>query len=364
MTTTCLVKETQREPLYHQESSATLLIAGIWQLERKLGSGSFGEVYRAINFQTGETVAIKLELNHTHSQQLAFEAKLYKLMKGGIGIPKLLWFGEEGDYKCLVIELLGASLEDLFNTCLRKFSLKTILMLADQMIARIEYVHRKHYLHRDIKPDNFLIGSGQQCTKVYVIDFGLAKKFYDNRSRKHIPYKEGKSLTGTPRYVSISTHLGIEQSRRDDMEALAYVFIYFNCGQLPWQGIKALNKRQKYERICESKMSTPITVLCAGFPPEFAMYLSYCRRLKYTDEPDYTYLRQIFRNLYYRLNYIHDSIFDWIICKRSSDRQQQQRIQLSAAEGEGYKRILIEFQSSLHDENQHHLVTRQEQLVV
>ncbi|CAF4095511.1 unnamed protein product [Adineta steineri] len=295
----------------------TLLIANQWQLERQLGSGSFGDVYRALNIQTGEYVAIKLEANNTYSHQLAFEAKLYKLMKGIQGIPKLFWFGEEGEYKCLVIELLGPSIEDLFNLCQRQFSLKTILMLVDQMILRIECFHRKFYLHRDIKPDNFLVGINKDSTKIFLIDFGLAKKFYDHRLHKHISYKEGKSLTGTPRYVSISTHLGIEQSRRDDMEALAYVLIYFNRGTLPWQGIKAINKRQKYEKICELKMSITITNLCAGFSPEFAMYLNYCRRLYYTDEPDYFYVRHIFRNLSFRLNYQYDSIFDWILLKNS-----------------------------------------------
>ncbi|UJR32929.1 hypothetical protein I4U23_020390 [Adineta vaga] len=304
-----------------------LLIANLWQLERKLGSGSFGDVYRALNIQTGEYVAIKFEKNQTYSPQLAFEAKLYRILKCIEGIPKLFWFGEENDYKCLVMELLGPSLEDLFNLCKRKFSIKTILMLTDQMILRIECFHRKFYLHRDIKPDNFLIGIGNDSTQVsniiiimelfdvlqiFLIDFGLAKKFYDHRLRKHISYREGKSLTGTPRYVSISTHLGIEQSRRDDMEALAYVLIYFNRGTLPWQDIKALNKRQKYEKICELKMSIPITNLCADFSPEFAMYLNYCRRLYYTDEPDYSYIRQIFRNLSFRLNYRYDYVFDWI----------------------------------------------------
>ncbi|CAF0965669.1 unnamed protein product [Adineta ricciae] len=310
-----------------------ILIANQWQLERKLGSGSFGDVYRALNIQTREHVAIKLETNSNSLSQLTFEAKIYRLLQGIQGIPKIFWFGEENDYKCLVMELLGPSLEDLFYLCKRQFSLKTILMLADQMIVRIEYIHRKYYLHRDIKPDNFLIGIGNDSTKIFLIDFGLAKKFYDYRLQKHILYREGKSLTGTPRYTSvciafeifeenvciweISTHLGIEQSRRDDMEALAYVLIYFNRGTLPWQGIKALNRQQKYEKICELKMSISILNLCTNLSPEFAMYLNYCRQLYYTDEPDYSYIRQIFRNLSYRLKYQYDYAFDWILLEKS-----------------------------------------------
>lgn len=133
----------------------------------------------------------------------------------------------------MVIDILGPSLEDLFNYSSRRFSLKTTLMLADQMIARVEYLHAKNFLHRDIKPDNFLIGLGRKANLVYVIDYGLAKKYRDSRTNQHIPYREGKSLTGTARYASISTHIGIEQSRRDDMEGLAYVFMYFLRGSLP-----------------------------------------------------------------------------------------------------------------------------------
>lgn len=197
------------------------------------------------------------------------------------------------------MELLGPSLEDLFTFCSRRFTIKTVLMLADQMIGRIEFVHCKHFIHRDIKPDNFLMGIGRHCNKVgnerilifkiasikrwararffmfflflfflglnlqlFIIDFGLAKKYRDGRTRLHIMYREDKNLTGTARYASINAHLGIEQSRRDDMESLGYVLMYFNRGSLPWQGLKAATKKQKYEKISEKKMSTPVDILC------------------------------------------------------------------------------------------------------
>ena len=156
-----------------------------------------------------------------------------QVMQGGVGIPLVKYYGVEHDYNVMVMELLGPSLEDLFNFCNRKLSLKTVLLLADQLvnifytrdiilqmrhsfdcdsrlqISRIEFIHGKNFIHRDMKPDNFLMGLGKKGNLVYVIDFGLAKKFRDPRTHQHIPYREHKNLTGTARYTSINTHLGI-----------------------------------------------------------------------------------------------------------------------------------------------------------
>ncbi|GJN15397.1 hypothetical protein PR202_gb02308 [Eleusine coracana subsp. coracana] len=217
-------------------------IGNKFRVGRKLGSGSFGEIYLGTNVQTNEEVAIKLENVKTKHPQLLYESKLYRILQGGTGIPNVKWFGVEGDYNVLVMDLLGPSLEDLFSFCNRKLSLKTVLMLADQM--------------------------------VYIIDFGLAKKYRDTSTHQHIPYRENKNLTGTARYASVNTHLGIEQSRRDDMESLGYVLMYFLRGSLPWQGLKAGNKKQKYEKISERKIATSTEALCRGYPTEFASYFT------------------------------------------------------------------------------------------
>lgn len=206
-------------------------------------------------------------------------------------------------------------------------------------ISRIEFIHTRNFIHRDIKPDNFLMGLGKKGNLVYIIDFGLAKKYRDSRTHQHIPYRENKNLTGTARYASINTHLGIgkfinapcekrvltdvccvEQSRRDDLESLGYVLMYFNRGSLPWQGLRAATKRQKYERISEKKMSTPIEELCRGFPAEFATYLNYCRTLRFDEKPDYSYLRQLLRNLFHRQGFTYDYVFDWNLLKFVSSR--------------------------------------------
>ncbi|OIW17164.1 hypothetical protein TanjilG_18119 [Lupinus angustifolius] len=290
-------------------------IGNKFRLGRKIGSGSFGEIYLGTNLQSNEEVAIKLESVKTKHPQLLYESKLYKILQGGTGIPNLKWFGVDGEYNVLVMDLLGPSLEDLFNFCSRKLSLKTVLMLADQMINRVEFVHSKSFLHRDIKPDNFLMGLGRRANQVYMIDFGLAKKYRDTSTHQHIPYRENKNLTGTARYASMNTHLGIEQSRRDDLESLGYVLMYFLRGSLPWQGLKAGNKKQKYEKISEKKVSTSIESLCRGYPSEFLSYFHYCRSLRFDDKPDYAYLKRLFRDLFIREGFQFDYVFDWTILK-------------------------------------------------
>ncbi|KAK0419247.1 hypothetical protein QR680_014037 [Steinernema hermaphroditum] len=296
-------------------------ICGVkYRLIRKIGSGSFGDIYLGINITNGEEVAVKIESSKARHPQLLYESKVYKILQGGVGIPHIRWYGVERDFNILVMDLLGPSLEDLFNFCSRRFTMKTVLMLADQMIGRIEYVHVKNFIHRDIKPDNFLMGIGRHCNKLFLIDFGLAKKFRDSRTRAHIAYREDKNLTGTARYASINAHLGIEQSRRDDMESLGYVMMYFNRGTLPWQGLKAATKKQKYEKISEKKMSTPTEILCKGFPAEFSMYLNYCRGLRFDEAPDYMYLRQLFRILFRTLNHQYDYTFDWTMLKQKATK--------------------------------------------
>ena len=172
----------------------------------------------------------------------------------------------------MVMELLGPSLEDLVKHCENRLSLKTVLMIADQMLQRIEYVHAKNFLHRDIKPDNFLIGLNKKAHMIYMIDFGLAKRFRNSKTGDHIPYRDGKSLTGTARYASVNTHIGVEQSRRDDIEGIGYVLMYFLKGKLPWMGIQAKTKDEKYEKIKDKKISVTVEQLCKGYPKEFVQF--------------------------------------------------------------------------------------------
>ena len=278
-------------------------IASKYRVGRKIGSGSFGDIYLATNVQTNEQVAVKLEKVNTSHPQLLYESRLYRLFQGEVGIPALYWYGVEGTHNILVMELLGQSLEDMLQSNKGKLHLKTVLLIADQMISRIEYIHSKNFLHRDIKPDNFLMGLGVKAGIVYVIDYGLAKKYRDSKTNLHIPYREGKSMTGTARYASLNTSLGIEQARRDDVEGLCHVFLYLLKGSLPWQGLPGNTKAEKYRNIMEKKLQTSVETLCSGLPGEFVTFLNYSRNLRFEDRPDYNYLRRLFKDLYQRLGY-------------------------------------------------------------
>ena len=289
-----------------------------FKLTKKLGSGSFGDIYLGVHVQSAEEVAVKLEPVRTPHPQLLYEAKVIRHLRGGVGIPEVSWVGTEGDSNVMVQELLGPSLEDLFNYCHRRFSLKTVLMVGEQMLSRLEYVHSKSFLHRDVKPDNFLMGANRKAHQVYLIDFGLSKRYVEPRTNQHIPYRTGKSLTGTARYASVNTHLGLEQGRRDDLEGLTYVLLYFLRGQLPWQGLQAANQKDKYHKICLKKQNIPVRELCKGLPAEFGTLLCYCRNLKFDETPNYNYCRKLLREVFEANGYSLDYVYDWTVKQQAS----------------------------------------------
>ena len=390
-----------------------------YRLGKKIGSGSFGDIYLGTNVTTGEEVAMKLENTKSKHPQLVYEAKLYKILQGAVGA----WEGPVGRASAQRAALRARcgrpapSPHPIFSPCLdhpltrphcrpcraapysfprpprllpcrhplhqvvRRGDLPAgllqragdgpaglqpgglLLALRPALLPQVgahdrrpdAAAHRVHpqqvcvpwppssvlraapwpcsllaarsptrthtrpspphhanthllptpllspalaaFIHRDIKPDNFLMGLGRRSNVVYIIDFGLAKRYRDPKTHVHIMYRENKHLTGTPRYASINNHLGIEQSRRDDLESLGYVFMYFLRGSLPWQGLRANTKKQKYQKIMEKKMATPIDLLCKGFPDEFRIYFEYCRALRFADKPDYSYLRRLFKDL-------------------------------------------------------------------
>ncbi|KAL3229227.1 Uncharacterized protein RNJ44_02314 [Nakaseomyces bracarensis] len=285
-----------------------------YKIGKKIGEGSFGVLFEGTNMINGMPVAIKFEPRKTEAPQLKDEYRTYKIMTGTPNVPQAYYFGQEGLHNILVIDLLGPSLEDLFDWCGRKFSVKTVVQVAVQMVTLIEDLHAHDLIYRDIKPDNFLIGRPGQPdeNKIHLIDFGMAKQYRDPKTKQHIPYRERKSLSGTARYMSINTHLGREQSRRDDMEALGHVFFYFLRGQLPWQGLKAPNNKQKYEKIGEKKRTTNVYDLASGLPVQFGRYLEIVRNLSFEETPDYQGYRKLLLSALDDINETADGQYDWM----------------------------------------------------
>ena len=285
-----------------------------YRLVRLLGSGSFGEVYEGVHIRSGELVAVKVEQPTPEAPQLMFEIEWYKLLQGYRGVPYVKWYGTcRGGHTLLVMEMLGSSLQSLLKQCGGRFSLATTLMLGDQMLQRVEYMHGRGVIHRDLKPDNFLMGNGTFRDIVHVIDFGLMKRYANPLTDKHIPYREHKNMSGTPRFTSIHNHLGIESSRRDDVEAVCYILLYFLRGKLPWmgKGEPGDTPLAHQKRIGDIKLKLPPATLCDGLPGELCEMLQHCRALHFTDTPDYALLRGKLHSIAVRHDIVFDCRYDW-----------------------------------------------------
>ena len=274
---------------------------------KKLGKGSFGSIYQAVYGK--EEYALKFEDRKKNNDLLQNEAAIMNYLKGP-NIPTVKSYGFTSSYNILVMQLLGRDLEHHFKKR-KKFSVKTVCMLGFQMINILENIHEKHILHRDIKPENFVMGLNHNSKIVYLIDFGLAKKYRSMSTLIQYPLTMKKKFTGTARYASINALKGYEHSRRDELESLGYIFIYFLKGKLPWQNIKVKDKEEKFKKILQKKLEISSNELCLGIPKEFEIFLEYVKNLKYDEKPDYNMLKDLLYKIMKDGNYKNDYIYDW-----------------------------------------------------
>ena len=302
-------------------------------LFKEIANGTFGQIIYGFSIRDNSEVAIKKEVQFEERSQLKLEGKIYNTLLNipknyditgihpipqdeVIGVPKFFGIGKHKNNNYLILEFLGPNLGQLFKFCNnKKFTIITVFLIAIQILNRIENLHKYHYIHRDIKPENFVIGTGEKSNIIYLIDFGLSKRYKNPKSHQHIPYRDNRKLIGTVRYLSINTHMGIEQSRRDDLESIAYVLILFLRGSLPWQ--KTPNDKT-YQKVMKKKMQIPTEILCYELPEEVSIFLNYAKSLRFEDRPDYDYLKSIFIKgiTWYATNCGLDKeslFFDWLI---------------------------------------------------
>ena len=293
------------------KSESNKLFFKKYLLMNKIARGSFGGVYFGKNIHTQEKVAIKLEQRNKSVTILEQEAFILYNLKGP-GIPEVIAFGKNKQYNILVQTLLGNSLYDLFDSNKKKFNIKDICNIGIQIIERLEYIHSKNYIHRDIKPHNFLIGKETNDENlIYLIDFGLAKKYRSARGN-HVKFSIQSKVTGTPRFCSLNAMRGVEQSRRDDLESFCYIIIYFFKGFLPWQGLEYGSLVEKFNVILEMKKYIKISSLCEGLPNEIPELFRYVKKLGFTEEPNYNYMKQLFLSILNKNGLNNDNNFSWV----------------------------------------------------
>ena len=283
-----------------------------------IGEGSFSQIFKVE--YNNNFYAIKLENINNKQNLLSNEASMMIYLKGP-NIPYIVTYGSSGGYNLIVMQLLGKNLQQIFEIN-GNFSIKTVCLLAIQMISILEHIHNKGVIHRDIKPENFVLGKENERNSkhLYLIDFGFSK-FFDKNGLNDI-VTDKKNLIGTPRYASINALRGIEQSMRDDLESVGYILVYLLKGKLPWMGIKCMDKNEKIKKICIRKIETSSSDLCVGLPKEFVEYFDYCNDLEYEQKPDYTFLK----NLFFKVLRIEKEKFDYIYDWDENDKSKKKII--------------------------------------
>ena len=282
----------------------------------QISQGSYSVIYEGINIENDERVAIKLESRNNSNENQILEREIFYLylLRHIPGIVKIITTGKTKKYNILIEPLLGPTLYTLFLDHNKNFTIKDICQIAIQCITRLESVHKKGIIHCDIKPENFLIGLRDKRI-IYLIDFGLSKKYRSDRTKKHIQFTITKTMIGTARYASMNALSGLQLSRRDDLESLSYVILYFLTKKLPWQGITAKSLDKRYKKIYEKKSELESWEKFKIIPIEIQNFVKYCRNLGFSEEPNYKLMKKFFYDLLDKMELEDDKNFSWIIDK-------------------------------------------------
>ena len=301
-----------------QEPPKELVFNEIYKALKKISSGSFGTVYSGINTVNNKSIALKLEKNKDNQiMSVLREATLLKHLQNLKGIPKLYWSGSSSEYDVIVLSLLGRDLSTYLKL-FKKFSLKSVVMIGSQLLNLIEKIHQKSIVHRDLKPENILVGYKDEDPEIiYIVDFGISKFFRDSKNR-HIPYKENKSFMGTTRYASLNAHLGIELTRKDDLETIGYIMVYLFKGVLPWQNLN-VSEKERTKLVGNMKEKIKIDELCKDMPEEFSLYFQYVKGLTFQANPEYSYLKNLMKRIADKYKIEIDNKFDWTSKKKDNN---------------------------------------------
>ncbi|CAD8150639.1 unnamed protein product [Paramecium pentaurelia] len=275
-------------------------------VKKKISSGAFGVVFLVFDKQTNQEHALKLEKeDNEEMRSLEREVEILKQLNEAEGTPKLIWFGTEDEFNLMVIQLLGRDLSFYFRQQ-KKFSLKCSIQIAYDCVQILRNIHNRNVIHRDLKPENILMSKDNES--LYIVDFGISKVYCVQG--EHMPFRKDKTFMGTPRYASIAAHLGHEIARKDDLESLFYVILYFLRGSLPWQNLP-VSENERTKAVGDIKQNIDLNDLCANQPYELVEIMQYIKNLSFSDEPNYQYILQMLNQIAENNQFILDGIYDW-----------------------------------------------------